>query len=138
MTFTFEKNNSVGILKLYGDFTARNASNVKKAFFVGLSNSEHLVLDLQGVSKIDDYFADQIFSLKKISTRHKKRLTIFNLHPAVFHKKEELKIDGKENGHNSRPAEDVGNGILTGKQNITRYARENFPATPTARKILPT
>jgi anti-anti-sigma regulatory factor len=96
MPFTFEESNSVGVLKLYGDFTARNASNVKKAFFVGLSNSEHLVMDLKGVSKIDDFFMDQIFSLKKISTKHKKRLTIINLHPGIFEKKEERNIDGDD------------------------------------------
>ncbi|MGD0282036.1 MAG: STAS domain-containing protein [Dissulfurispiraceae bacterium] len=86
MSFNFEQFNDIGILKLYGDFTSRNAAIIIKAFFVGLGNSEHLIMDFRYVSKIDDFFVDQIFSLKKISRRSSKKLTIINLHPAIYEK----------------------------------------------------
>ena len=89
MSFNFEQLNGFGILKLYGDYTARNAASVIKAFFVGLDNSEHLIMDFKEVSKIDGFFIDQFYSLKNISRRLKKKLTIINFHPAIFDKKEE-------------------------------------------------
>ncbi|MBF0559896.1 MAG: hypothetical protein HQL08_14075 [Nitrospirae bacterium] len=55
MSYDFEQFKGIGVLKLYGDYTCRNAANVKKAFFVALSNSEHLIVDFEGVSKIDDF-----------------------------------------------------------------------------------
>jgi anti-anti-sigma regulatory factor len=89
MSFNFEQFNGIGILKLSGDFTCRNASKILKALFVGLGNSEHLIIDFRDVSKIDDFFVDQIFLLKKICRRSGKKLTIINLHPAIFEQEEE-------------------------------------------------
>ena len=86
MSFNFEQFNGIGVLNLYGDYTCRNAANVKKAFFVGLSNSEHLIVDFKGVSEIDDFCVDQISSLRKISGRSMKKLTIINLHPGIARK----------------------------------------------------
>src|SRR5271169_264753 len=78
MSFNFEQHNGFGVLKLFGSFTSRNAAKLKKAFFVGLSNSEHLIMDFKGVSETDDFFSEQILSLKKISGKAKKKLTIIN------------------------------------------------------------
>jgi anti-anti-sigma regulatory factor len=89
MSFNFEQLNGIGVLKLYGDHTFRNAANVKKAFFVALSNSEHLIVDFKDVSKIDDFFMDQVSSLRNISRKSKKKLTIINFHPALIEKKED-------------------------------------------------
>lgn len=89
MSYDFEQFKGIGVLKLFGDYTCRNAANVKKAFFVALSNSEHLIVDFEGVSKIDDFFVDQVSSLRKISRKSRKKLTIINFRPAIFEKKEE-------------------------------------------------
>ncbi len=80
MFFSFQQHNGFGVLKLFGDFTSRNASKLKKAFIVGLSNSEHLIMDFRGISKIDDLFMKEIASLKEISVRAEKKLTIINFH----------------------------------------------------------
>lgn len=86
MSFNFEELNGIGVLKLCGEYTCRHAANVKKAFFVALSNSEHLIVDFKDVSKIDDFFVDQVSSLRKISRKARKKLTIINFRPAVFEK----------------------------------------------------
>jgi len=80
MFFNFEQHNGFGVLKLFGNFTSGNAAKLKKAFFVGLSNSEHLIMDFKGVAETDDFFAEQILSLMKISGKAKKKLTIINCH----------------------------------------------------------
>ncbi len=80
MSFNFEQHNGFGVLKLYGKFTSGNAAKLKKAFFVGLSNSEHLIMDFKDVSETDEFFVEQILCLQKISGKAKKKLTIINCH----------------------------------------------------------
>jgi anti-anti-sigma regulatory factor len=78
MFFNYEQYNGFGVLRLFGGFTSRNAAKLKKAFFIGFTNSEHLIMDFKGISEVDDFFAEQVLSLKKISGKAKKKLTIIN------------------------------------------------------------
>ena len=92
MPFIFEQNNGIGILKFYGDLTSDSAHMVKKVFFVALSNADQLIVDIKDVSKIGDFFTDQIYLVKKISKRLKKKFTMVNFPAEIFEKIEAAKM----------------------------------------------
>lgn len=76
--YEFEQFDCVGVLKLFGDLTFRSPGEVGKAFLMSIGNSDHLVVDFKGVSKVDAVFVRHMKTLRHVTQKMRKSLTTIN------------------------------------------------------------
>lgn len=85
--FYFKKIEDVGILTFHGDLTEDLASGLIEALMVSLSNAEHVVVNFERVTRIDNACIYLLSLAHRKSERLKKKLTLtginFELHTRV-------------------------------------------------------
>jgi len=84
LNFELELYNGKGILKLKGDITAYGTEELNEAFLIAIDNSEHLLIDFDGVTVMDKSVLQQIRTAENISVKLNKRMTLVNLQPDLL------------------------------------------------------
>jgi anti-anti-sigma regulatory factor len=70
---------NTGVLTLHGDLTAQRAEELREAFLMSIDQSDHLIINMDKVSMIDDFCLQQIKVVRNISKRLNKRITVGRL-----------------------------------------------------------
>ncbi len=86
LSFRFEKTGDFGMLTFNGELTVQNVDRLKEALMVSLSNAEHVVVNFEKVSKIDEDCLCLFYSTSGILSRLKKHLTLIGVCPDTFKK----------------------------------------------------
>ena len=92
LNFMFEKSDGLGLLTFDGELTAEFADRVKEALMIALENAEHVVVNLDKVTRIDLICIQLLRLAYEKSKRLKKWLTLICTHPETY---EQLKVVGK-------------------------------------------
>lgn len=79
LKFQFEQYNGTGVLRLQGNLTSHRADELREALLMSVDNSDHLMLNFEKVTRIDNFCVEQIKTIKRISKRLNKRFTMVSL-----------------------------------------------------------
>lgn len=89
LNFMFEKSDGLGLLTFDGELTIEYVDRVKEALMIALENAEHVVVNLDKVTKIDIICIQLLRLAYEKSKRLKKWLTLICTHPETY---EQLKV----------------------------------------------
>ncbi|MCL4456681.1 MAG: STAS domain-containing protein [Nitrospirae bacterium] len=90
LNFRFEKSGDFGVLTFDGELTAEHAGGLKEALMVSLDNAEHVVVDFEKVTEIDEDCLQLFSTTCGRLARLKKCLTLTGACPEIFKKTTEL------------------------------------------------
>lgn len=90
LNFRFEKSNGLGLLTFDGELTTECADRVKEALMIALENAEHIVVNLDKLTKIDPICIHLLCMAYRKSKRLKKWLSLICTHPETHKKLEKF------------------------------------------------
>lgn len=84
MEFTFERLGGIGVLAFAGMLTVERSAKLRELLLVSLENSDHLVVNFNGVSEMDIFCRQMFCSAYRMSLRTNKRMTLSGLDRNMF------------------------------------------------------